>query len=104
MKAEIRADGRLFITAETELESYALRKWVSENIPPAATGHSVWNNNAQFILDPQDSDQRDDLDQRPPAAVIAAIVDLLREARSKTTDADLGKRIDLTMRRIKVKG
>lgn len=32
MKAEIRRDGTLKITAETELEAYALMKWSDENI------------------------------------------------------------------------
>jgi hypothetical protein len=32
MKTEIDADGLLTIYAETDLERYALRKWVEENI------------------------------------------------------------------------
>lgn len=31
MKAEIKADGTLKITSETELEAYALGQWVSGN-------------------------------------------------------------------------
>jgi len=31
MKAEIRADGTLLVTAETELESYALRHWTEDS-------------------------------------------------------------------------
>lgn len=33
MKTLIRHDGTLVIAAETQIESYALRKWADENLP-----------------------------------------------------------------------
>lgn len=32
MKAELRKDGQLVISSENELESYALSKWVQDNL------------------------------------------------------------------------
>ena len=35
MKVEIHLDGEMKISSETNVESYALRKWIEENGPSA---------------------------------------------------------------------
>jgi len=43
MKAELSKEGILSITSETELESYALGKWVSENIEKISDSNLLLN-------------------------------------------------------------
>jgi protein-L-isoaspartate O-methyltransferase len=41
MKAEIKASGVLKISAENELEAYALRQWANENILDTSMGSTM---------------------------------------------------------------
>ena len=84
MKAEIRADGRMLITAETEIESYALRKWMQENCtklyrstdswPTMAEVEAIETSRLRLLLHPRDSRPSDGLDYQKrvtePACVI----------------------------------
>lgn len=55
MKAELRADGTLVLTAETGLESFALREWCEKNnAVPLPGSASPYNGKILFITpDPE---------------------------------------------------
>ncbi|BCF88695.1 hypothetical protein [Paraburkholderia largidicola] len=51
MKATIRADGFLLVSAETDLEAYALQRWARENLGADWFDATARQPQAKIILD-----------------------------------------------------
>lgn len=53
MKAELKSNGTLVVTAETELEQYALRQWSFQNVKVSDDGPGTISID-HFIVDTKD--------------------------------------------------